>query len=115
MQRRRPQGRTKPAMARWILSGMRAQIDPRAEWQQMFNEVYRQQRDYFFEPSMNGVNWAAVRDKYAPLLPHIADRYDLTYVLGEMIGELVEFAHIHGRRRLSGAAAGERGRPGSGF
>jgi tricorn protease len=70
------------------LSGMRAQIDPRAEWQQMFYEVYRQERDYFFEASMNGVDWAGVRDKYAPLLPHIADRYDLTYVLGEMIGEL---------------------------
>ncbi len=70
------------------LSGMRAQIDPRAEWQQMFNEVYRQERDYFFEASMNGVDWAAVRDKYAPLVPHIANRYDLTYVLGEMIGEL---------------------------
>lgn len=70
------------------LSGMRAQIDPRAEWQQMFNEVYRQERDYFFEASMNGVDWAAVRDKYAPLVPYVADRYDLTYVLGEMIGEL---------------------------
>src|SRR5208282_3934115 len=65
------------------LSGMRAQIDPRAEWQQMYYEVYRQERDYFFEASMNGVDWAGVRDKYAPLLPHIADRYDLTYVLGE--------------------------------
>ncbi len=70
------------------LSGMRAQIDPRAEWQQMFNEVYRQERDYFFEASMNGVDWTAVRDKYAPLVPYVADRYDLTYLLGEMIGEL---------------------------
>src|SRR5271157_532220 len=70
------------------LSGMRAQIDPRAEWQQMYYEVYRQERDYFFEASMNGVDWAGVRDKYAPLLPHIADRYDLMYVLGEMLGEL---------------------------
>jgi tricorn protease len=34
------------------------------------------------------MDWAGIRDKYAPLLPHIADRYDLTYVLGEMIGEL---------------------------
>ncbi len=70
------------------LSGMRAEIDPRAEWQQMFYEVYRQERDYFFEPSMNGVDWAKERDKYAQLLPYVADRYDLTYVLGEFIGEL---------------------------
>ena len=78
----------KPGDGALDLSGMRAQIDPRAEWQQMFYEVYRQERDYFFEPSMNGVDWDKVRDKYAQLLPYIADRYDLTYVLGEMIGEL---------------------------
>lgn len=70
------------------LEGMQAEIDPRAEWKQMFYEVYRQERDYFFEASMNGVDWAKERDKYAQLLPYVADRYDLTYILGEMIGEL---------------------------
>jgi tricorn protease len=70
------------------LSGVRAEIDPPAEWKQIFNEVWRQQRDYFFEASMNGVNWEAVRDKYAALVPYAANRYDLTYVMGEMIGEL---------------------------
>jgi tricorn protease len=70
------------------LAGMRAEIDPRAEWKQMFYETYRQERDYFFEKSMNGVDWEKQRDKYAELLPYVADRYDLTYILGEMIGEL---------------------------
>jgi len=70
------------------LASLSAEVDPRAEWQQMFNEVWRQERDYFFEPSMNGVDWAKERARYAPLLPYLADRYDLTYVLGEMIGEL---------------------------
>jgi tricorn protease len=70
------------------LTGMQAEIDPRAEWRQIFYEVYRQERDYFFEPSMNGVNWAEERDKYAQLLPYVADRYDLNYILGQMIGEL---------------------------
>jgi tricorn protease len=70
------------------LSSMRMEVDPRAEWTEMFNEVWRQQRDYFFEESMNGVDWAKERERYAPLLSHVADRYDLTYVLGEMIGEL---------------------------
>jgi len=70
------------------LANMQAEIDPRAEWKEMFEEVYRQERDYFFEPSMNGVDWAKERDKYAQLLPYVADRYDLTYVLGEFIGEL---------------------------
>jgi tricorn protease len=70
------------------LTDMRAEIDPLAEWKQMFNETYRQERDYFFEPSMNGVDWAKERDKYAQLLPYLGDRYDLTYVLGEFLGEL---------------------------
>ena len=70
------------------LAGVRAQIDPSAEYHNMFNEVWRQERDFFFEQSMNGVDWAAVRDKYAPLVDHAASRYDLTYILGEMIGEL---------------------------
>jgi len=72
-----------------VLSGLRAEIDPPAEWKQIFNEAWRQERDYFFEASMNGVNWEAVRDKYAPLVPYAANRYDLTYIIGEMIGELV--------------------------
>jgi tricorn protease len=70
------------------LSGMRAEIDPLAEWKQMFFETYRQERDYFFEAAMNGVDWAKERDKYAQLLPYLGDRYDLTYVLGEFVGEL---------------------------
>ncbi len=70
------------------LDSMRMLVEPRAEWKQIFNEVWRQERDYFFEPAMNGVNWAAERDKYAQLLPYVADRLSLTYVLGELIGEL---------------------------
>ncbi len=70
------------------LSGLRLEVDPPAEWRQIFNEVWRQERDYFFEASMNGVDWEAVRKKYEALLPHVASRYDLTYILGEMVGEL---------------------------
>lgn len=70
------------------VGGMRAEVDPPAEWKQMFNEVYRQERDYFFEASMNGNDWDAIRKKYEPLVPYVANRYDLTYILGEIIGEL---------------------------
>ena len=70
------------------LGGMHAEIDPPAEWKEMFYEVYRQERDYFFQKSMNGVDWAKERDKYAQLLPYVADRYDLNYIMGEMVGEL---------------------------
>src|SRR5271165_5405628 len=70
------------------LEGMRMELDPPAEWTQIFNEVWRQQRDYFFEPAMNGINWQQQREKYAQLVPYVSDRLSLTYVLGEMIGEL---------------------------
>jgi tricorn protease len=70
------------------LSGMRVELDPPAEWKQMFDEVWRQERDYFYEASMNGVDWQKIHDRYAQLLPSVADRYSLTYILGEMIGEL---------------------------
>ena len=70
------------------LDGMRAEVDPPQEWKEMFNEVWRQERDYFFEASMNGVDWQKTKERYAQLLPYVADRYSLTYIMAEMIGEL---------------------------
>jgi tricorn protease len=70
------------------LSSLSMEVDPRAEWKQMFDETWRQERDYFFQKSMNGVDWEKEREKYAPLVPYVADRYDLTYLIGEMIGDL---------------------------
>ena len=84
----KPDGPKKVGDGALNLGGMRAQINPPEEWKQIFNEVWRQERDYFYEVSMNGVDWEKMRDKYAQLLPYVADRYSLTYVLGEMIGEL---------------------------
>src|SRR2546429_7024871 len=70
------------------LSSMQVEVDPPQEWKQIFNEVWRQERDYFFEAAMNGVDWEKLREKYSQLLPYASDRYSLTYILGEMIGEL---------------------------
>jgi tricorn protease len=64
------------------------EVDLHAEWKQIFNEVWRQERDYFYESAMNGVDWKAQHDKYAQLLPYVEDRFSLTYIMGEMIGEL---------------------------
>jgi tricorn protease len=84
----KPDGLKKPGEGALKLDGLRAEIDPPAEWKQIFNEVWRQERDYFFEAAMNGVDWDGVRKKYEPLVPYAANRYDLTYILGEVIGEL---------------------------
>jgi tricorn protease len=73
---------------RLVLSDMKVQLDRRAEWKQIFAECWRQMRDFMFDPNLHGVDWKAVRDRYAPLLPFVNHRADLTYVIGEMIGEL---------------------------
>lgn len=70
------------------LTSMKVWVDHQAEWEQIFYESWRQMRDFFFAPNMKGVDWEAMRDKYAVLLPYVRHRDDLTYIIGEMIGEL---------------------------
>ncbi len=69
-------------------SGMTMQINPREEWKQIFNEAWRVQRDFFYDPTMHGVDWAGVRGRYAAMLADCNSRRDLTFVIGEMIAEL---------------------------
>jgi tricorn protease len=78
-------------------SGLMLERVPAAEWAQIFNEVWRRYRDFFYDPNMHGYDWEAVREKYAKLLPYVAHRSDLNYVIGEMISELtVQHAYIAG-------------------
>ncbi|WP_126970252.1 S41 family peptidase [Gynurincola endophyticus] len=84
------------------LTGLKMTIDPKAEWKQIYNESWRQMRDYFYDPNMHGVNWKAMHDKYAPLLPYINHRDDLTYLIGELISELnVGHAYVNSGDRPS--------------
>jgi len=70
------------------LSHMKLRIDPRQEWREMFGKAWRLERDFFYSTKMNGVDWAAVRESYASLLPLAGSRGDLNYLIGEMLGEL---------------------------
>ena len=70
------------------LAHLRVRIDPTAEWREMFESTWRLERDLFFSPKMNGVDWQAVHDAYARYLPLLGSREDLTYLLGELIGEM---------------------------
>ncbi len=70
------------------LSDMKVRLDRSAEWNQIFHESWRQLREFFYAPNMHGVDWEAVRQKYEPLVAHVRHRSDLTYIMGEMIGEL---------------------------
>ncbi len=76
-------------------------LDRHQEWTEIFQESWRQMRDFFYAPNMHGVDWAAQREKYAALLPHVSTRNDLTYVIGEMISELhVGHAYVGGGDRV---------------
>jgi tricorn protease len=67
---------------------MQAWINPREEWEQIFNEAWRIERDFFYDPGMHGLNWPLIKQRYAKMLPYVVNRADLNYVIGEMIGEL---------------------------
>ena len=78
-------------------AGLIAEIDPVAEWNQIFNEVWRQYRDWFYAPNMHGYDWARIRDEYKKWLPYVNHRSDLNYLLSEMQSELqVQHAYIDG-------------------
>lgn len=82
-----PTSEVKPG-AKVNLDDMVAIIDYQQEWPQIFDETWRAFRDGFYLENMHGVDWKAVRAKYEPLLPYCATRYDLNYIIGEMIAEL---------------------------
>ena len=70
------------------LSNMKITVDYPKEWAQIFDEAWRAYRDGFYQESMHGVDWKAIKEKYAVLLPYVKTRLDLNYIIGEMIGEL---------------------------
>ncbi|MCW5937000.1 MAG: PD40 domain-containing protein [Fimbriimonadaceae bacterium] len=77
-----------PNQGRVSTDGVAFEWQPRDEWRQMFWEAWRHQRDNFYDPKMLGLNWKAIGDKYAALLPYVSNRSDLSYLLGLMVGEL---------------------------
>ncbi len=70
------------------IDAVEVRVEPRAEWEQIFNEAWRINRDYFYDPHMHGADWPAVRKKYEQFLPHLATRGDLDRVLRWMLSEL---------------------------
>jgi len=79
------------------LSNMKVWVNKMAEWKQIFEESWRQMRDFFYVPNMHGVDWKAMHDKYGQMLPYVNNRHDLNYLIGEMIAELsVGHAYVNG-------------------
>ncbi|MBX7173335.1 MAG: PDZ domain-containing protein [Pyrinomonadaceae bacterium] len=72
---------------------MEVQIDPRAEWKQMYHEAWRIQRDFFYDPGFHGLDLAAAEKKYAVFLDSVATRSDLNYLFQEMLGNMTVGHH----------------------
>ncbi|MDR3094525.1 MAG: PDZ domain-containing protein [Bacteroidales bacterium] len=83
------------------VSGLTLYVDRSQEWKQIYNECWRQMRDFFYVSTMHGVDWKAMHDKYAVLLPYAKTKDDVNYLIGELIGELnIGHAYISGGDRV---------------
>jgi tricorn protease len=68
--------------------GIEVRVEPRAEWKQIYEEAWRINRDFFYDPNMHGADWPAMKQKYAVFLPHCTSSADLYRVIRWMLSEL---------------------------
>ncbi len=79
------------------LGRVKITIDRAAEFRQIFNEAWRIQRDWFYDPNLHGVDWEAMREQYGRFVPFCGNRSDLNYLIGEMIAELnIGHTYVYG-------------------
>ncbi len=69
-------------------AGLQADVVPREEWAEIFREVYRRYRDFFYVSNMNGYDWDDLYRRYQGLLPYVGHRSDLNFLIGDLIAEL---------------------------
>lgn len=86
-------GKISPGTGKLAIDKIEVRIDPRAEWQQIFDEVWRINRDYFYDPGMHGANWPEMREKYQPFLKHCITRSDVNRVMRWMCSEIAVGHH----------------------
>ncbi len=83
-----PAGKIAAGTGKLATDKIQVRIDPRAEWQQIFDEVWRINRDYFYDPNMHGADWPAMKKKYQPMVAQCVTRDDLNRVLMWMCSEI---------------------------
>ena len=82
------------------LADLKMFLDPQKEWRQIFNEVWRMERDFYYEPNMHGIDWNKMKEKYGQLLPFACCRQDIRFIVGELIGELnTSHTYVYGGDR----------------
>ena len=85
----------KPGEGKLDLSKMEVRVDPRAEWRQMFHEIWQIERSFFYDPHYHGVDTVAEETKYEPYLDEVGSRSDLNYLFQEMLGDF-SIGHLRG-------------------
>ncbi len=104
----------KPENGMLNIGAIQVKIDPVKEWQNIFNEAWRVNRDYFYDPGMHGLDWKAIREKYKVFLPDLSCRSDLYLVMEWMFSELSVGHHrfqnrgdrLHNPDRIQGGLLG---------
>ncbi len=95
---------------------LEVRIDPVTEWAQIFDEAWRVNRDYFYDPGMHGANWPAMKKKYEPFLPHLTTRSDLNRLIQWMCSEIgVGHHRVGGGDRLTSSESVPGGLLGADF
>jgi len=77
-----------PGAAPLDMSAMEVYVDPRADWKQMYHEVWRIERDFFYDPHYHGLNLAAAEARFEPYLASVGSRSDLNFLFEEMLSYL---------------------------
>ena len=83
-----PGGPPKPGIGPLKLEGWEVYVEPRAMWKQIYNETWRVERDFFYDPHYHGLDLDKAKKKYEPYLEGIASRGELTYLFDECLGEM---------------------------
>jgi tricorn protease len=106
----------KPGDGEVALDDVKIKVTKLEEFEQIFDEAWRIQRDWFYDPGLHGVDWKAIGDKYRRFVPSCGNRSDLNYLIGEMIGELnIGHTYVYGGDLDSGAERVEVGLLGADF
>jgi tricorn protease len=85
----------KPGTGKLNLENLDMKIDPRKEWEQIYDDGLRIFRDYFYVDNLHGVDFAGLKESYGAMLPYVGHRFDLDYILNEFISEF-NAGHAYG-------------------
>ena len=100
----------KPGDGAVNISSLEVKVDPAAEWKQMYHEVWRIERAYFYDPHYHGVNTVEEEKRFEPYVDSHRSRADLNYIFQEMLTGFSVGPSARARRRDPGGAA-RAGRP----